>query len=153
PHRSPPRTHLLRLRSGDPGNHGQLRRVPHRTLDTASELASAPGRRAPVSDRAQIPPEGWRALLPVSISTHPLRRTCEAADSSGDPQTSTDNGDVMPQHDQDRNHKAWTLVLASLGVFMTALDTLVVTTALPVLRDDLQTGLSNLEWTVNAYNL
>jgi MFS family permease len=59
----------------------------------------------------------------------------------------------MPQQDQDRNHKAWTLVLASLGVFMTALDTLVVTTALPVLRDDLHTGLSNLEWTVNAYNL
>jgi hypothetical protein len=29
---------------------------------------------------------------------------------------------------------AATLVLASLGVFMTALDTLVVTTALPVLR-------------------
>jgi EmrB/QacA subfamily drug resistance transporter len=48
---------------------------------------------------------------------------------------------------------AWTLVLASLGVFMTALDTLVVTTALPVLRVSLHTGLSDLEWTVNAYNL
>src|SRR2546423_2329321 len=47
----------------------------------------------------------------------------------------------------------WTLVLASLGVFMTALDTLVVTTALPVLRVDLGAGLSGLEWTVNAYNL
>jgi EmrB/QacA subfamily drug resistance transporter len=50
-------------------------------------------------------------------------------------------------------HKAWTLVLASLGVFMTALDTLVVTTALPVLRADLGATLSDLEWTVNAYNL
>ena len=50
-------------------------------------------------------------------------------------------------------HKAWTLVLASLAVFMTALDTLVVTTALPVLRTDLHAGLSGLEWTVNAYNL
>ena len=47
----------------------------------------------------------------------------------------------------------WTLVLASLGVFMTALDTLVVTTALPVLRTSLDAGLSGLEWTVNAYNL
>src|SRR5260370_23756645 len=47
----------------------------------------------------------------------------------------------------------WTLVLASLGVFMTALDTLVVTTALPVLRVDLHASLSDLEWTVNAYNL
>src|ERR687886_1215665 len=50
-------------------------------------------------------------------------------------------------------HKTWTLVLASLGVFMTALDTLVVTTALPVLRVDLGASLSDLEWTVNAYNL
>ncbi len=50
-------------------------------------------------------------------------------------------------------HKAWTLVLASLGLFMVALDTLVVTTALPVLRVDLGASLSDLEWTVNAYNL
>jgi EmrB/QacA subfamily drug resistance transporter len=50
-------------------------------------------------------------------------------------------------------HKAWTLVLASLGLFMVALDTLVVTTALPVLRVDLHASLSELEWTVNAYNL
>ena len=50
-------------------------------------------------------------------------------------------------------HLVWTLVLASLGVFMTALDTLVVTTALPVLRHDLHAGLADLEWTVNAFNL
>jgi EmrB/QacA subfamily drug resistance transporter len=50
-------------------------------------------------------------------------------------------------------HKGWTVVLASLGVFMTALDTLVVTTSLPVLRVDLHSSLSGLEWTVNAYNL
>jgi EmrB/QacA subfamily drug resistance transporter len=50
-------------------------------------------------------------------------------------------------------HKAWTLVLASLGLFMVALDTLVVTTSLPVLRVDLGANLSDLEWTVNAYNL
>jgi len=49
--------------------------------------------------------------------------------------------------------KAWTLALASLGLFMVALDTLVVTTALPVLRVDLGASLSGLEWTVNVYNL
>src|ERR671930_2031192 len=49
--------------------------------------------------------------------------------------------------------KGWTLVLASLGLFMVALDTLVVTTALPVLRVDLGASLPDLEWTVNAYNL
>jgi EmrB/QacA subfamily drug resistance transporter len=47
----------------------------------------------------------------------------------------------------------WTLVLVSVGLFMAALDTLVVTTALPVLRVSLHTSLSDLEWTVNAYNL
>src|SRR5215472_12534007 len=36
---------------------------------------------------------------------------------------------------------------------MAALDTLVVTTALPLLRVSLHTTLSDLEWTVNAYNL
>src|SRR5262252_2834547 len=50
-------------------------------------------------------------------------------------------------------HRVWTLVLASLGLFMVALDTLVVTTALPVLRTELDASLSDLEWTVNAYNL
>jgi EmrB/QacA subfamily drug resistance transporter len=55
----------------------------------------------------------------------------------------------MPAH----TNRGWTVVLASLGVFMTALDTLVVTTALPVLRRDLGGSLSDLEWTVNAYNL
>jgi EmrB/QacA subfamily drug resistance transporter len=54
---------------------------------------------------------------------------------------------------QTKSHQAWTVVLASLGVFMTALDTLVVTTALPVMRVDLGGSLSDLEWTVNAYNL
>jgi EmrB/QacA subfamily drug resistance transporter len=50
-------------------------------------------------------------------------------------------------------HKGWTLAVSSLGLFMVALDTLVVTTALPVLRIDLGASLADLEWTVNAYNL
>jgi len=52
-----------------------------------------------------------------------------------------------------RPHKAWTLGISALGLFMVALDTLVVTTALPVLRVDLGASLPDLEWTVNAYNL
>jgi EmrB/QacA subfamily drug resistance transporter len=50
-------------------------------------------------------------------------------------------------------NQTWTVVLASVGVLMTALDTLVVTTSLPVLRTSLHASLSSLEWTVNAYNL
>ncbi|WKX73861.1 MFS transporter [Streptomyces sp. XD-27] len=52
-----------------------------------------------------------------------------------------------------RPHQGWTLFLSSLGLFMVALDTLVVATALPVLRLDLEATLTDLEWTVNAYNL
>ena len=50
-------------------------------------------------------------------------------------------------------NRTWTLVLASLGVFMTALDTLVVANSLPALRLSLHANLGDLEWTVNAYNL
>ena len=54
------------------------------------------------------------------------------------------------------NHKAnmwWTFAITSAALFMVTLDNLVVTTALPVIRVDLHSGLSGLEWTVNAYTL
>ncbi|MDX6255506.1 MAG: hypothetical protein QOJ11_1840 [Frankiales bacterium] len=47
----------------------------------------------------------------------------------------------------------WTLALASLGAFLTSLDVVVVATALPTLRTQLHASLSDLEWTINAYNL
>src|SRR4051794_36089147 len=47
----------------------------------------------------------------------------------------------------------WALAITSLAVFMVTLDNLVVTTAIPVLREDLHAGLSGLQWTVNAYTL
>src|SRR5476649_1955832 len=47
----------------------------------------------------------------------------------------------------------WTFAITSLALFMATLDNLVVTTALPVIRNDLHAGLSGLEWTVNAYTL
>lgn len=50
-------------------------------------------------------------------------------------------------------HRGWTVLLASFGVFMTSLDTLVVANSLPALREDLSASLGDLEWTVNAYNL
>lgn len=60
---------------------------------------------------------------------------------------------TKPRSTEDTPRPVWTLVLVAFGLFMTALDTLVVTTALPVLRVSLHTTLSDLEWTVNAYNL
>jgi EmrB/QacA subfamily drug resistance transporter len=47
----------------------------------------------------------------------------------------------------------WTFAITSTALFMVTLDNLVVTTALPVIRQDLHSGLSSLEWTVNAYTL
>ncbi|MGI6871172.1 MFS transporter [Amycolatopsis sp. 3B14] len=49
--------------------------------------------------------------------------------------------------------QAWVLGLASTASFMMALDSLVVTTALTSIRQDLSASLESLEWTVNAYNL
>jgi EmrB/QacA subfamily drug resistance transporter len=51
------------------------------------------------------------------------------------------------------SHAIWALILAPIGVFLTSLDVVVVSTALPVLRTDLHASLSDLEWTINAYNL
>jgi EmrB/QacA subfamily drug resistance transporter len=52
------------------------------------------------------------------------------------------------------NHKTiWTFAITSLALFMVTLDNLVVSTALPVIRVDLNASLSQLEWTVNAYTL
>jgi EmrB/QacA subfamily drug resistance transporter len=44
-------------------------------------------------------------------------------------------------------------VLAPIGIFLTALDVVVVSTALPVMQRELDASLADLEWTINAYNL
>ncbi len=48
---------------------------------------------------------------------------------------------------------AWTFLITAMAVFMVALDNLVVTTALPVIRADFDATLAELEWMVNAYTL
>ncbi|WP_426504463.1 DHA2 family efflux MFS transporter permease subunit [Dactylosporangium sp. McL0621] len=45
------------------------------------------------------------------------------------------------------------MALAAFGAFLTSLDVVVVATALPTLRSELDASLSDLEWTLNAYNL
>src|SRR6059036_1029201 len=52
-----------------------------------------------------------------------------------------------------RTATIWTFAITSVALFMTTLDNLVVTTALPVIRKDLHATLASLEWTVNAYTL
>jgi EmrB/QacA subfamily drug resistance transporter len=48
---------------------------------------------------------------------------------------------------------AWTFGITTVALFMTALDNLVVMTALPKIKEDLNASLSSLEWMVNAYTL
>jgi EmrB/QacA subfamily drug resistance transporter len=55
--------------------------------------------------------------------------------------------------DQSLGKLVWTFVVTGVAAFMVAMDNLIVTNALPVIRVDLGTGLEGLEWTVNAYTL
>ncbi|MFJ8084969.1 MFS transporter [Streptomyces sp. NPDC096205] len=62
----------------------------------------------------------------------------------------------MSQHSAPgarRTGVGWALAITSVAGFMAALDNLVVTTALPSIREDLGGGLHDLEWTVSAYTL
>jgi EmrB/QacA subfamily drug resistance transporter len=52
-----------------------------------------------------------------------------------------------------QSRRIWTLVIVSLGLFMTVLDNLVVNVALPSIHRDLGASIQTLEWTVNAYVL
>ncbi|MFI6340902.1 DHA2 family efflux MFS transporter permease subunit [Streptomyces sp. NPDC050535] len=59
----------------------------------------------------------------------------------------------MSQQTERRGGAVWALVITSVAGFMAALDNLVVTTALPSIREDLGGALDDLEWTVSAYTL
>jgi len=52
-----------------------------------------------------------------------------------------------------KSTNAWVLALTSVASLMVALDTLVVSTALTTIRQDLGASIEELEWTVNSYNL
>ncbi|ADP79607.1 DHA2 family efflux MFS transporter permease subunit [Pseudofrankia inefficax] len=53
----------------------------------------------------------------------------------------------------DRSRLTWTIIITCIAAFMTSLDNLVVTMALPSIREHLHASLAGLEWTVNAYTL
>ena len=53
----------------------------------------------------------------------------------------------------EKGRLRWVVVLTAVGSFMAALDTLVVASALSTIRRDLGASLTDLEWTINAYNL
>ncbi|MFD9598008.1 DHA2 family efflux MFS transporter permease subunit [Kitasatospora sp. NPDC059973] len=60
---------------------------------------------------------------------------------------------MSQQQTARRGGVTWALVITGTAGFMSALDNLVVTTALPAIREDLGGGLDSLEWIVSAYTL
>jgi EmrB/QacA subfamily drug resistance transporter len=64
---------------------------------------------------------------------------------------------LHPSGEQTRDPRpkgaAWALIATSLPMFMVAVDNLVVTNALTVIADDLNTRQSGLQWVVNGYIL
>ena len=59
----------------------------------------------------------------------------------------------MAVQTREKGRLRWVVVLTAVGSFMAALDTLVVASALSTIRNDLGASLTDLEWTLNAYNL
>ena len=60
---------------------------------------------------------------------------------------------LSPRPALRRRGTAIALVAASVPMFMATLDNLVMTTALPVLRTELNASLEQLQWMINAYTL
>src|SRR3954453_18247176 len=82
---------------------------------------------------------------PATQSGHPLEPTGLGAAVAAPDAAGTGQG-MTPK-------ALWTLAITSLAVFMVTLDNLVVTTAIPGIREALKGSPSGLQWTVNAYPL
>src|SRR5215204_2944622 len=62
----------------------------------------------------------------------------------------SDDGGAMQR---SAHHAVWAFVITGTTTFMVSLDNLVVTMALPAIREGLGANLEGLEWTVNAYTM
>src|SRR3954462_1338180 len=80
------------------------------------------------------------------VSDHSLSQSSPNPVQGGHPMTLSPPSTPKPR-------AGWTFAIVSVALFMTALDNLVVSTALPTIRVDLGASLESLEWTVNAYTL
>ena len=62
-------------------------------------------------------------------------------------------GPVRALADATVGHPTRTFLITGVAMFMAQLDNLVVSIALPSIRESLHAGLSGLQWTVSAYTL
>ena len=116
--------------------------APHRFANTGAEelRLTAIHPAAEMSTQWLTPPPAGRKEIPASwMTSHERSQMSPTPDFcvAGPP------GPSLP----------WTLAIVSLGLLMTTLDNLVVTTALPSIRHSLGASIQSLEWTVNAYTL
>src|SRR5215472_13061070 len=91
-----------------------------------------------------------KSARPLSISDLPGRRTGESGSRQAPMAPLPDPGGGEMRLTRTA---IWALALTSVAFFMTALDALVVITALPAVHASLGGSVSTLEWTVNAYTL
>ena len=120
----------------DPGVSDQSQT---RRLQSRSDRVRTDARPEPASLLAAVPGPNVasaRTATPTADGSHLL----VADDLEGDRR-------------RTRARAAWAVVITGMALFMASLDNLVVTTALPVIREHLHAGLSGLQWTVNAYTL
>ncbi len=104
---------------------------------------------------------GWGARItrhraaPMAGTASPAATAEGAAPATATGGTSTSSGSEASTDGRSpaRSRAVWAIVVTGMALFMSGLDNLVVSTALPVIRVHLHAGLSGLEWTVNAYTL
>src|ERR1700722_7187880 len=89
-------------------------------------------------------------FLPREVRDHSLFKLSRAGGPPGDHEKEPAVPTSAPV---SRRTMIWTVIITSVAVFMVSLDNLVVTTALPSIREHLHASLESLEWTVNAYTL
>ncbi len=104
-----------------------------------------------------MPPNAHRLAAPSDgpatlAASHP-----SAAPEPAEP-AAPETAETAPSRPRDRAERrrgrlAWAIVAAALPTLMTALDSLVMTFALPDIRGDLDATVTQLQWFVNAYTL
>ena len=135
-----------RRTSGRAGAGAHRRRAsPDVVLDPDRRLPR-PGRSPGAGRHRARPPSGFAR----ERSHHRLR---PRAPRGARPSTVEEEPFVRARIFADENRKWWTLGAVAFALFMIMLDNTVVNVALPSIQSDLGIGLSELEWTVNAYAL
>src|ERR1700744_1663615 len=99
-----------------------------------------------------------RPSAPRSCPSSPHRYVASGTSSAAPATPATFAASARPELLKEttmspRSRNIWTFAVPSAALFMASLDNLVVTTALPSIRDHLHASLEGLQWTVNAYTL